>query len=193
MPEDLTQIISILDNHNGAITAVFTVLLTVVTGGLVWTGYVQIRTTRAQLRAYVLTARTIVTNVAQGVPEAEVTIKNFGQTPAYNVISVKGFYVGPYPSTPNFIITDREFANPSLSREVLGPGGTAVSADAGPLTPEQRASLTNGTGIIYVYGEIRYRDAFGRQQWTRYRYMMGGPVGLRGDQMAACAEGNEAT
>jgi len=142
-PEEMNRAIKLLDDHNGAITAVFTALLTFVTDGLVWTGYVQIRTTRAQLRAYVLTSRTVVANVAQGVPEAQVTIKNFGQTPAYHVTTVNGFYVGTYPSAPNFIITDREFANPSLSREVLGPGGTSVCADAlntGPLTPERRRS-----------------------------------------------------
>jgi hypothetical protein len=58
---------------------------------------------------------------------------------------------------------------------------------------QHRTALANGTGIIYVYGEIRYRDVFGLKHWTKYRYMIGGPVGLRGEQMAGCEEGNEAT
>jgi hypothetical protein len=87
------------DTNNGAITAVFTVLLTMVTGGLVWIGHQQIATSRAQLRAYVLVSRSVVTNVADGtgIPEAQVTIKNFGQTPAYNVINVGGFAIDRYP------------------------------------------------------------------------------------------------
>jgi hypothetical protein len=93
MNELMHCILKMLDAHNGAITAVFTALLTFITGGLVWTGYRQITTTRAQLRAYVLTSRTVVTNVVHGdgVPEAHVTLKNYGQTPAHNVISVNGF------------------------------------------------------------------------------------------------------
>jgi hypothetical protein len=153
---------------------------------------------RAQLRAYVLTSRSVVRNIdGTGMPEAHVTIKNSGQTPAYHVISVSGFAIDRYPSPPtlNLVISDREFSNPSLSREVLGPGDTSISAvpAARLLTAPERASLADGTGIVYAYGEIRYRDAFGRKQCTKYRYMMGGPVGIRGDQMAACEEGNEAT
>jgi hypothetical protein len=41
------------DGHNGVIAAIATVLLTFVTGGLVLTGYRQIQTSRAQLRAYI--------------------------------------------------------------------------------------------------------------------------------------------
>jgi hypothetical protein len=63
----------------------------------------------------------------------------------------------------------------------------------GPFTPATKESLANGGHVIYVYGEIRYRDVFGRKQWTKYRYMIGGPVGVRGEQMAGCEEGNEAT
>jgi hypothetical protein len=188
------------DTNNGAITAVFTVLLTMVTGGLVWIGHQQIATSRAQLRAYVLVSRSVVTNVADGtgIPEAQVTIKNFGQTPAYNVINVGGFAIDRYPPprTLDLIISDGEFASPARSREVLAPGDSSVSvvsAPRPPLTAPEKASLANGTGIVYVYGEIRYKDAFGREQWTKYRFMMGGPVGVRGGQLAACEEGNEAT
>jgi hypothetical protein len=200
--EELAHFIEMLDKHNGAITAVFTVFLTIVTGGLVWTGYKQIMTTRAQLRAYVLTSRSIVTNIVtnvvhgDGVPEAQVTLQNYGQTPAHNVISVSGFAFDKYPSNPNMTISDQEFLNPSLSRELLGPGGTSVSIIryvGGPFTPATKASLANGGHIIYVYGEIRYRDVFGRTQRTKYRYMTGGPVGVRGEQMVGCEEGNEAT
>jgi hypothetical protein len=183
------------DKDNGAITAVFTVFLTIVTGGLVWIGHQQIATSRAQLRAYVLVSKSVVTTA---FPEAQVTIKNSGQTPAYNVINVGGFAMDRYPPPPtlDLIISDGEFASPARSREVLGPGDSSVSvvsAARPPLTAPEKASLANGTCIIYVYGEIRYRDTFGREQWTKYRFMMGGPVGVRGGQLAACEEGNEAT
>ncbi len=198
MNEFMHCILEILDAHNGAITAVFTGLLTFITGGLVWTGFRQITTTRAQLRAYVLTSRTVVTNVVHGdgVPEAHVTLQNYGQTPAHKVVSVSGFAFDKYPSTPDMIISDQEFLNPSHSTELLGPGGSSVSIigySGGPFTPATKDSLASGGHIIYVYGEIRYRDVFGRKQWTKYRSMIGGPVGVHGEQRAGCAEGNEAT
>src|ERR1017187_2678201 len=52
---------SFVETHNAAIVAISTVLLALVTGGLVWVAYVQLRTTRRQLRAYVaLTPKTIL-------------------------------------------------------------------------------------------------------------------------------------
>jgi hypothetical protein len=187
------------DKDNGQIRAVFTVFLTIVTGGLVWIGHQQIATSRVQLRAYVFVSTAVVTNAADGtgIPEAQVTIKNSGQTPAHNVINVSGFAMDIYPAPPtlSLIISDDEFASPARTRAVLGPGDSSVSVSAArpPLTPPERASLATGTRIIYVYGEIRYRDAFGREQWTKYRFMMGGPVGVRGGQLAGCEGGNEAT
>jgi hypothetical protein len=123
-PPELTSYIKFFDDHNGAITAVSTVFLTLITAGLARIGYVQIMTTRAQLRAYVRTSRTVVTNVSHGTgaPEAQVTIQNSGQTPAYDVVSVSGFAIDRYPSTPDLVITDGEFANSALGREILGPG-----------------------------------------------------------------------
>jgi len=187
------------DKNNGAITALSTVLLTLVTGGLVWIGHQQIATSRAQLRAYVFVSMGVVTNVVHGtgMPEAQVTIRNSGQTPAHDVIALSGFAIDRYPppATLNLIISDAEFSAPARTREVLGPGGSSISViPAGRmLTAPEKASFASGTGIIYVYGEIRYRDAFGRRHWTKYRFMMGGPVGVRGGQLTACEEGNEAT
>jgi hypothetical protein len=68
-------------------TAAATVLLTFITGGLVIVGYWQIRTIRAQLRAYVFVSAAKVTNVVEGndIPQVHVYIKNYGQTPAYEL------------------------------------------------------------------------------------------------------------
>jgi hypothetical protein len=92
-------------------------------------------------------------------------------------------------------IADREFSAPGRNRQALGPGAASVSlTSAGrAVTAPEKASLAEGTGIIFIYGEIRYRDAYARDQWTKYRLMLGGPVGVRGGQLAGCEEGNEAT
>jgi hypothetical protein len=52
-PEWAQSALRYIESHDPLITAIATVLLTCVTGGLVFLTYLQIRTTRAQLRAYV--------------------------------------------------------------------------------------------------------------------------------------------
>jgi hypothetical protein len=194
------QVADEVQAHNAAITAVATVLLTVVTGGLVWVGFRQIATNRAQLRAYVFVSGAKVTNVitGNGIPEAIVGIKNFGQTPAYKVTNVSGIAVDQYPppATLNLTIRDAEFSRPSRSKSDLGPGQSeeSITSAGRTLSAAQRQAIGQGTGAIFVYGEIRYVDGFGRRQWTKYRFMMGGPVGVRpSGQLVATEEGNEAT
>jgi hypothetical protein len=82
--------------HNAVITAIATVLLTIVTGGLVGANYLQVATTRAQLRAYVFPdSAGLVDGLMLNPPiqakanEPGVILaqKNFGQTPAREVVS----------------------------------------------------------------------------------------------------------
>ena len=62
-----------------------------------------------------------------------------------------------------------------------------------PAVPAAAVSLL-GTqhGTIYVYGEVRYRDIFGTERFTKYRLMYGGAEGERSGKMKPCDEGNEA-
>jgi hypothetical protein len=76
-------------NQNaGAITAAATLLLTFITAGLVWLGYLQYTTARTQLRAYIAVETLGLSEgdaPYQGWPRGRFTIKNTGQTPARNV------------------------------------------------------------------------------------------------------------
>jgi hypothetical protein len=166
------------------------------------TVFVMVRTARRQLRAYVLVSGSAVTNVVEGngIPEARVAIKNFGQTPAYNFVNVTGLaaYVYPPPKSISLTVPNDELSKP-IARSVLGPtqeelATTDWQEKARPLTQQEKTDLAEGRAIIYVYGEIRYTDAFGRSHRTKYRYMMGGPVGVRpGGWTVPCDEGNTAT
>ena len=54
--------------------------------------------------------------------------------------------------------------------------------------------LGAGTAILYIYGEVTYRDAYGNDQFTRYRLMYGGESEIAEDMtLAICAKGNEAS
>ena len=102
----------------------------------------------------------------QIAPMGEVTIKNSGQTPARDVVNVSGIAVGlfPPPPTPKLTVTDHDFTTVARSRQTLGAANTSISRTAAgrPLEAEEKMGITEGKGAIYVYGEVRYRDVFGK-------------------------------
>lgn len=95
-----------IEGHNAVITAIATVLLTFVTGGLVWTGYQQIRTTRAQLRAYVFVTSRDFTRQddKDGKYVHHLKLINTGQTPAKMVQVVSTTRILDHPIDAKFDI-----------------------------------------------------------------------------------------
>src|SRR5262249_11412210 len=71
-------------------------------------------TAKQQLRAYVLADTARISNLANPteVPEGHVILKNFGQTPAYDVLSSYGIALSSYPPPPTerLSVTDAEMA-----------------------------------------------------------------------------------
>jgi hypothetical protein len=45
---------------------------------------------------------------------------------------------------------------------------------------------------IYIFGEVRYRDAFGAARYTKYRFIYGGLEPIGADRLKFDREGNEA-
>jgi hypothetical protein len=184
--------------------AAFTAILTIATIGLAFGVLFQIKDARAsserQLRAYVFISGARVVNATEGDGplEAHVVVKNFGQTPAYKLVNVNGFALDRYPPPPtlNLVVPEEQFRMFGRSKSDLGPTQSEdarQAVDRPPLSEEERRALAHGALVIYVYGEIRYQDAFGRDQWTKYRLMLGGPAGVRpGGRLAPCEDGNEA-
>jgi hypothetical protein len=73
----------------------------------------------------------------------------------------------------------RRHSNKS-SRIAMGPTGlfeTGTEWD-GPISETDRAALTAGTKAIYIFGQIEYRDTFGKHWFTEFRFMEGGRVSL---------------
>jgi hypothetical protein len=158
------------------------------------------KTAQRQLRAYVFVEKAVVTHLDdnEGTPEAIVTIKNFGQTPAYRLVNLTCLALCRYPAPAHIeIAMEQDVVTGLTARTDMGPGHfqtAAVSTDLErSFTKEEMQGLASGECVFYVYGEVRYEDAFGNQQFTRYRLMTGGPAGVRGGQLATCQEGNEAT
>jgi hypothetical protein len=196
--------------------AIFSVLLVFVTVGLLFVGWIQARrmrvTARQQLRAYVFVEETNLNNIYTPPPEevgggykptgAEIThphfgpavilkIKNFGQTPAYDVIHIADIKFADFPLKSKLRIPASLFT----TKTALAPGGasTKVRNLPAPLSEQEIASLKAGTGAIYVYGYITYRDAFRKRRKTRFKMMYGtftGGIGIT-TSMTISEDGND--
>ena len=114
----------------------------------------QTKTTRAQLRAYVLVDHAAMVNLmdVSKAPEAHVTIKNFGQTPGYKVINFTDIAFRTYPSKGEKLAIERRRFWAANSNGDIGPGShriaiTSTAAELGrPLTSEELTALAEGTG-----------------------------------------------
>jgi len=148
------------------------------------------KTAERQLRAYVINWRAIISNVTAGeIPEVEIEVKNFGQTPAYRVRHVARITLAIFPLIEDLALP------PALSRITVGPGSIFFlrARLSEPLGADHVDGLKSGELAIYVVGEIRYVDAFARDRWTNYRLIYGGPRGIPPQNaMFSDTEGNEA-
>lgn len=150
-------------------------------------------TAQRQLRAYINISGGRVLNIDD--PQNRIfrlDIKNFGQTPAYEVSTVFKCIVREYPldkNKPLDPVTDEEHKIFS----VMGPTCEYRRDMIAPYNGEWvEPKIKDGSTAIYGFGEIRYRDAFGIQRVTEFRYMCQGD-GIAQGGVAPCEEGNNAT
>lgn len=142
-----------------------------------------------QLRAYVFPNLAQRLHVGSGVFKIKVEVQNSGQTPAYNYaafLAVGVFEVGTEPENlplpPGL----------ELSTGTLAPGDKLeLGGLQQPLTPEQESAIRTGTHAIYVHGDVKYRDAFDFQRFTKFRLFCTGEWFDKG-RFASCPDGNEA-
>jgi hypothetical protein len=143
-------------------------------------------TAKRELRAYVAPILMSVRSGMMGLqPVVVITIKNFGQTPAYRL------------SVDAFVAFAQTFADvPALEeqhvvRGHLAPGAAHEAKVVGPFIIDEQlwAQLTADppTRTLFVHGIIRYVDAFKQAHWTSFRQQAArGLVDL-----TSCGEGND--
>jgi hypothetical protein len=146
---------------------------------------------KRHLRAYVLVSSVAVNDFEVGDQvSAEITIKNFGQTPAYNLKqwAVMGFDY--FPATLDIPANEKA---EELGVSIIGPGGTTSHFGKlnRPMQKHEIAGLIEGKFAVYAAGTITYTDVFATVHTTKYLLFTGGPVGKR-DRMAAYMTGNTA-
>jgi hypothetical protein len=145
---------------------------------------------KMQLRAYVGPGETFITGVEAGErPLVECTVRNFGQTPAHRASYWAETKV--LDSTDRF--EPRRLENGERTVNPGRDGFTIKSRLAEPLTEEDMSKIKLGTSAIYFYGAITYRDAFGRNRKTQFRYQHGGARLLGTEGMVLSPKGNRAT
>jgi hypothetical protein len=75
----------------------------------------------------------------------------------------------------------------------LGPGaGYRATINAPDGLPAQiLGQLRNGTLTMFVYGMVRYSDAFGGHRYLNFRYESGAAAGGAWNALVTCREGND--
>jgi len=151
-------------------------------------------TAERQLRAYVNIIKIIGRNLDDR-HAFTIEIRNYGQTPAYDVRTEGAIVLTT--QTP----LEHELALPADPPFIGGAGTLAPGAEnhirieiKPPLSNEELDQVRLGTKAIYIFGRIRYIDAFNHHRQTSFRYLIGGgelisPTG----NCAIAREGNEAT
>jgi len=131
-----------------------------------------------ELRAYVCMSEALIEFRQERAPEVQIHIKNCGKTPAYDVEMWIGVVLGPYPGPLTLPPPPEGFRK---SKSLLAPGEKphAMVFRHSVMTEQQITILGTSQLTMFVYGDITYRDAFGKQRITRYRLMYGGTEPMR--------------
>jgi hypothetical protein len=151
------------------------------------------KTSRQQLRAYLFPKfpRMVIFNHGK-ICVHQMLVKNYGQTPADDVVVISNTdFLDPNPVPfPNLDEPDE------ISKSTIAPTGEIIftTETEYPLTIENLENVASGTKAFFVWGQIRYNDAFGRPQTTDFRLRFG-KIQLQAGSgvMMICDDGNQAT
>jgi hypothetical protein len=183
-------------HENGeAIIAAFTVILAFSTIFL-WVATRSLvkgaeRTARFQLRAYIGIDQITISNVSAGEkPLVHVRIKNYGQTPAYDVRHFLESIVAE-KGNETFVL-DRVRPRGAVILDPTNMFGVRSTMD-NPLTAADHAAVMDDTKRIFFFGEVHYRDAFKHDRVTYLRYETSGATLTAEKLFSISHQGNSAT
>jgi hypothetical protein len=146
------------------------------------------KTSKQQLRAYLLPDKAIVPRTDLVPTTIEINIKNFGQTPAYNVTS----WLRTELVAADQVETDELFLFQETTKASIdvGPGGFLRLHR--PVSVTLVDELIEGK-VLVAWGSIKYRDIFRRCQFTTFRLQSRWPMGPNGIEMIGAGRGNSAS
>lgn len=183
--------------------ALATLILAAVTAGLVFytkklwgiTGVLALeakQSSEQQLRAYVFAKHDKPMFLdPSGALSVEIAIKNFGQTPANEVMCHVFIGLHQFPLSIDLDLDPPDYTK--ASRSPLAPSETIKQFPtlARPMTGAEVEAVTARKGAIFVWGEVLYVDIFKNQRRTRFSLYSTGEDFARGE-LAYHHEGNDA-
>lgn len=197
--------VSFVKHYRDEILATFTIILAVSTI-LLWFATRDLvreaqETGRRQLRAYVGIRQSDFIRIAAGEKsEFQIVVKNFGQTPAYDLETWTDIQVDT--EERNLVWRFRTVEQGSnwrfrwynSGKKVLDPGAdySILSADENVLEQSAFEEIKSKRKKIFVFGKIRYRDSFRRKHITTFSFY-NRPELVAGKGLVICKKGNSAT
>jgi hypothetical protein len=173
--------------------ALLTGFLAASTVGVWFTTIVTLRhnrkTAERQLRAYVL-ADGGRYEVIKGTPTFSVTIRNFGQTPAYKFTAWMDTRFHDFPSPKEDHDRPQELLRSSA---YLGPNSQTVIECTHTMKNNEMKKLKDGSAILLIVGDIQYSDIFRNTHLATFCFAMGGTYGIPGPDniLSVYKDGNE--
>lgn len=129
----------------------------------------QKQSTERQLRAYVYVKEaSMIVHGDNQLWTAKVVVRNFGQTPAYGLQTTAGFFPAAKAAKYDIPGAKADLDRPPID---IAPGQEIIlwPKANGPFTPEATALFNSGAWVIFIHGELKYRDAFNNPHVTNYR------------------------
>jgi hypothetical protein len=139
-------------------TAVFTALLVLVTGGLVWVAWRQLHDARVLQRAYVGALPGGISTTTRGELLAYVEFKNVGHLPASQIksrLELTANDNGDWSPQP---VDDKD-----LRPAGFFPIGVSVTTGSHGIAVPQP-----WTKYLYAWGRVTYVDGFGNERFTNF-------------------------
>ena len=158
--------------------------------GLLWTLWENRRIGEAQNRAYLLVESGWITKADATDISAVVKIKNFGHTPAVDARSWISIWVEAnplkvvLPDAPHDLSMGQANIGAGTYHEFSHPRGMG-------LRTWEIVKIRAGEAAIYVFGEARYKDVFGRPHVTKFRLHCSGLQAFDQKRLAPYISGNE--
>jgi hypothetical protein len=139
-------------------TAIFTGLLVIVTGGLVFLGWRQNKDARVLQRAYVSVVTGGISTSTNGKLLAHVECKNVGHLPASELKWLLKFTASD----------DGDWSPPPVDDKDLRPAGV-LPIGIGVTTGSHGIGVPQPwTKYLYAWGRVTYVDGFGDSRWTNF-------------------------
>lgn len=149
-------------------------------------------TAKRRLRAYMLPEKAWLINIEDPRLTYSFQAKNYGQTPAHQVtVWVEWRY---FDDIRKIEIPTERPEIPNLSKFLIGAQGFTLHSDCIYLNDERKKKIRDGEAMFFIFGDIRYKDIFGINRTTKFRFAWGGGYEITPGPIGALdvhAEGNE--